>query len=434
MLFTENVLVALAGLKANIMRSLLTMLGIIIGIASVIAIMTVGNSITLIVNSTMQDIGANNLQMGVMEKSRDSETSDDGMSYGSGYIRDMTDEDLITKDMLKEFKEEYSDNIKYILLNENIGGDYGSPQSKVSHGSKSANVKIVGYNKDYMEFNKREVLAGREFLTQDYAEGKKVCMVSDKMVERLYKGDNDSVLGQEIEITMGNTYYTYHVVGVYKYVEEQFSFGASDNPTTEVMIPLQTARIENHTQNKGYSFLMLVTSVDTDNNTFATTVRDFFNSHYYSRNDAYEVAVISMASMMDSMNSMISMIQLALSVIAGISLVVGGIGVMNIMLVSITERTKEIGTRKALGAKNSSIRLQFITESVVICLIGGVIGIVLGVGLGTVAVKLMGYSAAVSPSSIIIAVGFSMAIGVFFGYYPANKAAKLNPIDALRYE
>jgi putative ABC transport system permease protein len=131
---------------------------------------------------------------------------------------------------------------------------------------------------------------------------------------------------------------------------------------------------------------------------------------------------------------MIGMIQLALSVIAAISLVVGGIGVMNIMLVSITERTKEIGTRKALGATNSSIRLQFITESVVICLIGGVIGIIVGVSLGTLAVKLMGYSAVVSIESVIVAVGFSMAIGIFFGYYPANKAAKLNPIDALRYE
>ena len=138
--------------------------------------------------------------------------------------------------------------------------------------------------------------------------------------------------------------------------------------------------------------------------------------------------------MMNQMNTMIGAIQLALSVIAGISLVVGGIGVMNIMLVSITERTKEIGTRKALGATNGSIRLQFITESVVICLIGGIIGIIFGIVLGTVAVKLMGYEASVSLSSIVIAVGFSMAIGIFFGYYPANKAAKLNPIDALRYE
>ena len=120
--------------------------------------------------------------------------------------------------------------------------------------------------------------------------------------------------------------------------------------------------------------------------------------------------------------------------IASISLIVGGIGVMNIMLVSITERTKEIGTRKALGATNNSIRLQFITESVVICIIGGIIGTILGIALATIAVSVMGYEASISIQSIVISVGFSMVIGIFFGYYPANKAAKLNPIDALRYE
>ncbi|MCR5415473.1 MAG: ABC transporter permease [Pseudobutyrivibrio sp.] len=429
MLFTENILVALAGLKANIMRSLLTMLGIIIGIASVIAIMTVGNSITLIVNSTMQELGANNLEMGVSQKSQDSGESENGMNFGTGYVRDMTDDDLITKDMLKSFKEKYPDDVKYMLISESVGQG-----GQVSRGSKNANVKITGYNADYVKFSDLDMVAGRQFLNQDYEMGKKVCMVSDKLVERVFKGDSDAALGQMIEVKTGGDYYDYYIVGVYEYVANQFSFGASDNPTTDVYIPLETARIANHTQNKGYSYLTLVTSINTDNDTFANTVRDYFNVNYYSRNDAYEVMVISMASMMDSMNTMISMIQLALSVIAGISLVVGGIGVMNIMLVSITERTKEIGTRKALGATNSSIRLQFITESVVICIIGGIIGIIFGILLGTFAVKLMGYEAAVSIQSIIIAVAFSMAIGVFFGYYPANKAAKLNPIDALRYE
>ena len=127
-------------------------------------------------------------------------------------------------------------------------------------------------------------------------------------------------------------------------------------------------------------------------------------------------------------------VSIAVSFIAGISLLVGGIGVMNIMLVSITERTREIGTRKALGAKNSSIRLQFIIESVILCLIGGILGIVVGFVLGAIAAVALGYSAAVPVTAVIVATIFSMVIGIFFGYYPANKAAKLNPIEALRYE
>ena len=141
-----------------------------------------------------------------------------------------------------------------------------------------------------------------------------------------------------------------------------------------------------------------------------------------------------MESMLSSMTEMLNTISIAISIIAGISLLVGGIGGMNIMLVSITERTREIGTRKALGATNGSIRLQFIMESIVICLLGGFIGIILGPLLGAVAVEIMGYAASPSVGGIIFAVSFSIFIGVFFGYYPANKAAKLNPIDALRYE
>ena len=432
MLFTENILVALAGLKANIMRSLLTMLGIIIGIASVIAIMTVGNSITIMVNQTMQDLGANNLQMAVMQKSQEKESTDTGMNYGEGYVREMTDSDLISQEMLDDFTTEYKDNVQYIMLQETITGSW--EPGKVSKGNKDAKINLLGLNADALKFKKLDMIAGRQFIGHDYKEAKKTCIVSDKLVDRLYKGDYDSVIGKEIEVTANGAYYKYYVVGVYKYVQESLSFGVSDNPTTDLYIPYDTARIATHKQNKGIDYCNIVTTIDTNNDEFAAQVRDFFNVKYYARNDAYEVACVSMASMMDSMNSMISMIQLALTVIAAISLLVGGIGVMNIMIVSITERTKEIGTRKALGATNGSIRLQFITESVVICLIGGAIGMLAGVGLGTFAVKMMGYEAAVSVESIILAVGVSMAVGVFFGYYPANKAAKLNPIDALRYE
>ncbi len=138
--------------------------------------------------------------------------------------------------------------------------------------------------------------------------------------------------------------------------------------------------------------------------------------------------------MVSMLTDTLSTITIAISVIAGIALLVGGIGVMNIMLVSITERTREIGTRKALGAKNSSIRVQFIVEAMIICLIGGVFGIALGVSSGVGLSNLLGYPAVPSVSAIVISLLFSMSIGVFFGYYPASKAAKMNPIDALRYE
>ena len=250
----------------------------------------------------------------------------------------------------------------------------------------------------------------------------------------MFDGDTSAALGSSVEISINGKYYTYYIVGVYEYDDSTWSSDSTEDTTTDLYLPYDTARTQLHTLNEGYSSITLVTAIGTDSEEFADTVEAYFNTMYYSNNEDYEVTVTSMASMIESMTTMIATIELALAIIAGISLVVGGIGVMNIMLVSITERTKEIGTRKALGATNGSIRLQFITESVVICIMGGLIGIVFGVVLGSVAATYMGYSASVSILAIIVAVGFSMAIGIFFGYYPANKAAKLNPIDALRYE
>ena len=428
MLITENILVALAGLKSNVMRSLLTMLGIIIGIASVIAIMTVGNSITVMVNTQMQEMGANNLTVGVSAKSTSEESTTSGLRFGAGNRRAIDTDDYLTDDMIDSFMEEYGDKIKYTLLSTTVGS------GTAIDGNLYAYVNVVGYNEDYMDYSNLDMLAGRSFIDKDYENAQKVCIVSDYFVNNMFDGSTADALGSAVEISINGKYYTYYIVGVYEYDDSTWSSDSTEDTTTDLYIPYDTARNQLHTVNDGYASITLVTAIGVDSESFADTVESFFNTMYYSKNDDYEVTVTSMASMIESMTSMIGTIEIALAIIAGISLVVGGIGVMNIMLVSITERTKEIGTRKALGATNGSIRLQFITESVVICIMGGLIGIILGIALGSVAATYMGYSTTVSVAAIIVAVGFSMAIGVFFGYYPANKAAKLNPIDALRYE
>ena len=174
-------------------------------------------------------------------------------------------------------------------------------------------------------------------------------------------------------------------------------------------------------------------SSDVDSAAMARDVQDFLN-RYYAKNEDYSVFAMAMSTMVESMSTIMNTLSIAISVIAGISLLVGGIGVMNIMLVSVTERTREIGTRKALGATNNDIRIQFVVESIIVCLIGGIIGIIVGTILGYVGSSLISEPCYPTFGYIALAVGFSMAIGVFFGYYPANKAARLDPIEALRYE
>ena len=201
---------------------------------------------------------------------------------------------------------------------------------------------------------------------------------------------------------------------------------------TDLFIPIETMwKLTDSAE--GYYSINAMTRQGADSRHLAGEFEDYFN-RYYTRNEDYRIMAVSLDSLIDQYTSMMGTVQIAIAVIAAISLLVGGIGVMNIMLVSVTERTREIGTRKALGAKNSAIRMQFIVESVIICLIGGLIGIAVGMALGYGGAKLLGFPATPSLSAILIVVGFSMAIGIFFGYYPANKAAKLDPIEALRYE
>ena len=428
MLIGENILLALNGLRANKMRSLLTMLGIIIGIASVIAIMTLGDSISSSVTESMSSMGANNVTIGVSQKSTTEETTASGMTFSMGpRFTQMSEDDYISEEMLDDLQERYTDSIQGFSLEESVGN--GTAQS----GSSTAYISAIGVNADNLENADLTLLAGRTLTSQDQDEAKKVILVSDLLVEKLFNGDNLSAVGQKLDVLFNNRYYSYTIVGVYEYEESTFSSSSSEDTVTTMYLPIQTALDQTHNRN-GYSQLTILTKVGVSATDFCTTIETYMNNRYYKDNDSFEISAMSMESIVESMTSMLSTVSLAIAAIAGISLLVGGIGVMNIMLVSITERTREIGTRKALGATNGSIRLQFIMEAIVLCILGGIIGIILGMAIATVATNMMGYAVSPSITGIVLSVSFSIFIGVFFGYYPANKAAKLNPIEALRYE
>ena len=428
MLIYENIRLALFSLKANKMRALLTMLGIIIGIASVIAIMTVGNSLTSTVTNEMSAMGANNITVGIQQKSMESEETEEGLSFeGRPRMKNPTEEDYFTKEMLENYCETYADSISAISTTESVGS------GQLLDGDLYANVTAEGVSLGYFMANDLTLTDGRFFSEKETDDANKVAIISNKAVKNLYDGDSEAAIGSTIQLNINDKYYNFTVIGIYEYEESMMGFSSSSDEdiTTGLYMPLKTAQDINHTS--GYSQFTVMTTSGVDAETFCDTTEQFFST-YYRNNDDFAPSAYSMSSMLESMTEMLSSITLAISVIAGIALLVGGIGVMNIMLVSITERTREIGTRKALGAPNSSIRLQFIIESIVICIIGGIIGIILGIIMGSAAATLMETTAVPSVSSIVVSLLFSTGIGIFFGYYPANKAAKMDPIEALRYE
>ena len=426
----ENVRLALSSLRSNKMRALLTMLGIIIGIGSVIAIVTVGESLTGSITDSMSGLGANNLTVALTQKSTDS-----GFDQGSVAVRMFgpsapAAEDLITNEMIEEYRDTFGDQVAAVELTQSMG------TGTVTSGSDSATLNLLGVNGEYFTAEDVDVQYGRA--PQDSDGERQVALVSDRFLKDAFGGSISPInaIGQKFQLKANGSLYDFYVIGVYHYDEEEDGnislTGSSDGVTTTLYMPLQTAK-KLAKADAGYQSLTVVGAGDVDQDQFMADTKSFFAS-FYTRNQSYTVDVSSLASLLETMTSMLGTVQTAISAIAAISLLVGGIGVMNIMLVSITERTQEIGIRKALGAPASAIRSQFIVEAVIICLIGGLLGVALGVGLGALGAHLMGYSARASVSAIVLAVGFSMAIGLFFGYYPANKAAKMNPIDALRYE
>ena len=426
MLF-DHILLALESLKVNKLRAFLTMLGIIIGIGSVIAISTVGSSLTGYVSDSMRSLGGYSIQVSLTQKSSDSE-SDSKSSNNSVQVRNFqndtpTSSDLLTDDMISAYQKNFSDSIKYIETACNVGtGSYGD-----------TDVTVVGVNDAYCQAESIDLLYGR-FITNSTDQKRKLAVVADSFVQDTLQLSPKEAVGADFTVTVNGTPVKFYIVGVYKYESETASTDQDQesDETTSMYIPLALAQQMSSAGN-GYQSITVIADSSMDTETFMNITGDFFAS-YYTQNDTWTVTASSAQEMLTTVTSMIKTISYAVAAIAAISLLVGGIGVMNIMLVSITERTNEIGTRKALGATNGSIRLQFVTEAVVICLVGGTIGVALGIGAAAVIGKVLGYGITVHVAAAALAVGFSVCIGLLFGFAPANKAAKLDPIDALRYE
>ena len=422
MYLMENIMLALNGLRANKMRALLTMLGIIIGIGSVITIVTIGASITESLSDAFNSMGAKSIQLRITDRPDENGNTD--------WSRPYEDSDYMTDEMLEAYQAAFGNRVEAIMISDSVGW------GQAMNGRTETEAFIYGVNEDAVKVEKVDILAGH-YLNHREVEGEKyVVVISDKFVNKLFPNlPLQQALGKEIKIRLSQGLYTFTISGVYHYEIKGVAAAMGGDTSTTIYIPIGVAKRITDSVGDGYNYVQIKAGESVEDvQVFADQTVEYFNTRFY-RNNKYVMTVAqNMDSMIGSMTSMLNTMSMAIGVIAGISLLVGGIGVMNIMLVSVTERTREIGTRKALGAKNSAIRIQFIVESMIICLMGGILGVALGTGLGRLGSTLLGSPAWPSLGIVFIAAAFSMAIGVFFGYYPANKAAKLNPIEALRYE
>ena len=429
--FIENLRLALTSIAANKMRSVLTMLGIIIGISAVIMITTIGTSIQKTLVNTFNSIG--NMNYFDVYANVDYSDEDDIVTF--------KEEDLISREMLDKLVETYPDYF-YLNMTESFGGfELKNWKDQIFKAS------IIG-RMNVQDDNDIKFTRGRKINKTDNDLHKQVLNVSTLFVEQ-YLPANADPIGQTVSTDMGD----FVIVGVFElpaiYEKQIYQPGQKMiDKVTPVYVPYDTIMALAHQENSYNSYAEVYYYPEYDIDMLESTLQEFFDEEYAEK-PYMSVWIENMQSQLGMINTVINVITIAISIIAAISLIVGGVGVMNIMLVSITERTKEIGVRKALGAQNSAIRMQFVVEAILLCLIGGIIGIILGIAggmlIGFVAKTLVMqfyseyaelFSITIQPSipAILIAVGFSILTGVFFGYYPANKAAKMNPIDALRYD
>ena len=403
-MYKESFLMAWASLIANKLRSLLTMLGIIIGVAAVIALVSIGNGVKQDIEDSISSLGSNLLVV-LPGASR---TPGARPSQGSMKSLKISDYEAIAK----------LDGVK--AASPMTNGSY-----VVIYQNKNWTTSVAGVNSNFQDVNNWTMTSGRFFSDKNVQNRERVAVVGQTVVKNLF-ADEDPV-GKEIRVKN----IPFRVIGVLK-SKGNGTMGNDQDDT--VLIPYTTSmeRVE------GIDYLRRVYVVAKDDESIDRLQADIENllrvRHNIKDTNLDDFNIQNMKSIMETVAQTTGTFTLFLGAVAAISLVVGGIGIMNIMLVSVTERTREIGVRKALGATYSVIVTQFLIEAVVISLMGGFIGIAFGIGASKVIGMVSGMSTIVSVPTIIMSFAFSMAIGLIFGIYPARKAAKLNPIDALHYE
>ena len=399
----EYIKMAIHNIMANKGRSFLTMLGIIIGIASVIAIVSIGEGTKNQMNSEINDIGGGQIAV---------YCSDDATA-DNVWIQP---EDI---DAVRELDGVEGVNVSDSYIGETVTG------------KGDFNLTVTGEAQDAKLVDNASMKYGSYFGQKEVEEGKNVCVISDADAKRLF--GTDDVVGMTLDVTCYDLTKTFRICGVTAQ-KENGTFVSYTYDGMPVSINVPYTAMDDFTGSTG-EFYQITVQADKnlDSQVVADKIVNLLERRHQCAGDDY-FQVQSFQDIMKSMNQMLGMVTAFISFVAGISLLVGGIGVMNIMLVSVTERTREIGLKIAIGAQQSRILWQFLTEAAVLTSMGGILGVATGIGLAEMMSHIMGTPVAISVPACIIAVAFSMVIGVVFGLVPAMKASKLNPIEALRRE
>lgn len=397
-------LIAIKEIKRNLLRSFLTILGIVIGVASVIAMVMIGDGTTANVQQSISKLGTNMLTLRVGQERRGPPREDNSA---------------------KPFSEGDINAIKNELQNIRAVAAENSSRMNVVYGNKSNSASVIGTSNDYFIIKDWEITQGRVFEEHEENSGKSSCIIGTTIVKQLF-GDENPI---GVNIRLKNI--SCNVIGVLK-SKGAAAFGNDQDEI--VIVPLKMFQRKIKGDKDISSILISITDGKYIENAKLEITSLMQERRAIKLEDPDNFHIRDMQDLLSTMTSTTKMLTYLLGSIAGISLLVGGIGIMNIMLVSVTERTREIGTRLAIGAMENEVLLQFLVEAIVLATLGGIIGIFLGLGIGYITVNIMDLPFILNSQIILISFVFSTLIGVFFGYFPARKAARLNPIDALRYE